>query len=176
MSKQTQGYNQLLGFLALSKLRPLIIYPSVGLNEEYLFRSLIKVLSYLFGLHCRRFNSHCKYVIYLFIIDTWSSYLDWLQGVIVSFNCSGSMLFAIVMSQNAYKGKAHRMKRKIISLNNIGSTLWLMAEHHYKRLYTENHQRKSYVWAFSYGGSFLGSAFLDWESPTWGLSPASLAW
>ena len=40
------------------------------------------------------------------------------------------MLFAIVMSQNAYKGKAHIMKRKIISLNNIGSTLWLMAEHH----------------------------------------------
>ena len=45
------------------------------------------------------------------------------------------MLFAIVMSQNAYKGKAHRMKRKIISLNKIGSTLCLMAEHHYKKLY-----------------------------------------
>ena len=135
MSKQTQGYNQLLGFLALSKLRSLIIYPRVGQNEEYLFRSSIKVVSYLFSLHCRRFNSHYKCMIYYFIANVWSNYLDWLQGVIVSFDCGGLILFAIVISLKAYKVKAHRMKRKIISLNKIGSTLCLMAEHHYKKLY-----------------------------------------
>ena len=117
--------------LALSKLRSLIIYPSVRQNEEYLFRSSIKVLSYLFSLHCRRFNSHCKYVIYLFIVDIWSNSFDWLQGVIVSFDCSDSMLFAIVISLKAYKAKEHKIKRKIISLNKIGSTLCLMAEHYY---------------------------------------------
>ena len=117
--------------LALSKLRSLIIYPSVRQNEEYLFRSSIKDLSYLFSLHCRRFNSHCKYVIYLFIVDIWSNSFDWLQGVIVSFDCSDSMLFAIVISLKAYKAKEQKMKRKIISLNKIGSTLCLMAEHYY---------------------------------------------
>ena len=58
-----------------------------------------------------------------------------MQGVIVSFDCGGLILFAIVISLKAYKVKAHRMKRKIISLNKIGSTLCLMAEHHYKKLY-----------------------------------------
>ena len=80
VSKQIQNYIQLLGLMALGKLKPLFIYLSDEQDEGYmplLFFAKYTFISISFNLHCRRFNSQYKYVVNLFIASTWSNYLSY---------------------------------------------------------------------------------------------------